>query len=428
MQRHAARAALMLALVTSLASGSPAQPAAPAIAPAIARLKALPVPTSMPDAVRAALLEADRGHDATIAEWLRISRVGALPGQEAARARLVRQLFDDAGLQARILPGGNVEARMPGATSGTPAVISAHLDALHAPAGDHAIRIEDGQLVGPGVLDDASGLVALTRAARLLVQAGWKPQREIRFVATVGEEVGLVGARDYLDKNPQLAAFVTIDGILGAVDYGATGIRWTRFALQGRGGHTLLADRTPSPSFAAGRAIAAIASLADETDAPINVSRILGDAPPNAIPNEVSFTVDVRSDDPDELSRLCADIARVVRAAADREAVTLQAETIQDLPAAHLQGHEGSRLVLGAIDILSWLDVQAVAAERGSADHNIALLRRIPGIAVGATIGRHAHAPEEIADVKALQKGVKQVVLLSVLLGEGLTEDAAVAQ
>ena len=115
-------------------------------------------------------------------------------------------------------------------------------------------------MLGPGVLDDASGLVSMTRAAALLSRAGWKPEREIRFVATVNEEVGLRGARSYIANRPRLAAFVTIDGILGAVDYGATGIRWTRYTLTGRGGHTLLADRTPSPSFAAGRAIAAISS------------------------------------------------------------------------------------------------------------------------------------------------------------------------
>lgn len=283
-------------------------------------------------------------------------------------------------------------------------------------------------MLGPGVLDDASGLVTMTRAAALLVKAGWRPEREVRFVATVSEEVGLLGARSYITAHPKLAAFVTIDGILGGVDYGATGIRWTRFTFSGRGGHTLLADRTPSPSFAAGRAIAAIASLSDETDAPINVGQIVGGSATNAIPTQVNFTVDLRSDDPDELSRLHADITRVVRAASERESVSLASESLQDLPAAQIPGLADSALVRGAISILQWLDVTPAAAPRGSADHNVAILAGIPGMAVGSTIGRHAHSPEETADVKLLETGVRQAILLTVLLGEGLPEPGAVAQ
>ena len=395
---------------------------------AVARQKPLPVRTAHEAAVRTALREATRTHDATVADWVRIAKVGALPGKEQARAQLVKQMFVDAGVAARILPDGNVEARIPGTGTGSPAVLSAHLDALHEPTADSSVRIQDGVMTGPAVLDDASGLAALVRSARLLAASGWKPQREVRFVATVGEEIGLAGAKSYIGANPNLAAFVTIDGILGAVDYGATGIRWTRFTLTGRGGHTLLADRTPSPSFAAGRAIASIAALAEETDAPINVSQLVGDSPPNAIPTSVSFTVDARSDDPDELTHLSRDIERVVKAAADREGVTLAMDTLQDLPAAALPGHEKSPLVVGAIDILTWLDVQPTAAQRGSADHNIALLHRIPGIAVGATLGRHAHAPEETADVKMLERGVRQAILLCVLLGESLPEPLAAAQ
>lgn len=378
--------------------------------------------------MRTALRQASGSHAATLEEWLHIARTPSLPGHEAERARLVRDLFEAAGLVARILPDGNVEGRLAGSGTGTPAVISAHLDALHAPSSASDVRERGGIVIGPGVLDDASGLVAITRAARLLVRSGWKPDRPLRFVATVGEEVGLVGAKSYIGANPQLAAFVTIDGILGNVDYGATGIRWTRFTFTGPGGHTLLSDRTPSPSFAAGRALAAIAELAESTDAPINVGQVAGGTSPNAIPVDVSFTVDVRSNSDTELSRLSSEIARVSRAAADREGVAVRFDTLQDLPAAQLPGLGDSALVRGAVDILSFLNVPSTAVARGSADHNVALLHRIPGIAVGSTTGLHAHAPEETADPRALEKGVQQVILLTVLLGEGLPEPVAVAQ
>jgi hypothetical protein len=40
-------------------------------------------------------------------------------------------------------------------------------------------------------------------------------------------------------------------------------------------------------------------------------------------------------------------------------------------------------------------------------------------------VGRHAHAPREVADAELLAKGVQQVLLLAVLLGEGLPEPPA---
>ena len=163
--------------------------------------------------------------------------------------------------------------------------------------------------------------------------------------------------------------------------------------------------------------------MAEDTDDPLNVGSIHGGERPNAVPTEVQFTVDLRSDDAGRLHRLERDLDRVVRAAASREGVNLHVETLQSLPAARLPGHARSRLVSGATEILEWLDLPATAFPRGSSDHNVALLRGVPAIAVGATLGRHAHAPRETADAELLAAGVQQVILLAVLLGEGLDDD-----
>ena len=372
--------------------------------------------------MRAALATIERRQEPAIERWMRISRVAALSGQEAARAELVAGYFRTGALSVRILPDGNVEARLAGTGSGAPAVICAHLDALHVPTEDNPVVRDEIVLRGPGVLDDASGLVAIIEAASALAAAGYQPVRELRFVATVSEEVGLLGARSYVASNPHLAGFVSVDGILGAVDHGATGISWTRYRFLGRGGHALLAGRTPSPAFAAGRAIAAIADIGESVDDPVNVGIVRGGTAPNAVPTEVELTVDLRSDDPARLAKLELDVQRVTQAAADREGVKLEVDVLQSLPAVQLPGHARSPLVLGATDILGWLDLPASVLPRGSSDHNMALIAGIPAIAVGATTGRHAHAPREVADIRLLERGTKQVVLLAVLLGEGLPE------
>jgi tripeptide aminopeptidase len=397
-------------------------------ATAMAAEAPLPVATSQPDRVRRALELAAAGHEASVQQWIEICRVPALPGHEAARAKAYARMLDAAGLPARVLPDGNVEARWPGTEPGAPAVLSAHLDALHAPTAEHPIRRTRDALFGAGVLDDGSGLAAILSAVRALKAAGWQPRRELRIVATVREEVGLVGARSYVAAHPDLAAFVSIDGILGRVDHGATGIRWTRWTLTGPGGHSLLTGQVPSPSVAAGRAIAGLADLAESTEALLNVSGLSGPAAPNAIPTEVSFTVDLRADDQVQLLRLSAEADRIVREAASSEGAGVRAETLQDLKAARLPGIERSPLVTRATAILRHVGVAPLVSPRGSSDHNVALLRGIPAIAVGATTGRNAHAPEETAEIAPFAKGCGQAVLLCVLLGEGLDETGASAQ
>ena len=418
----------LAALLAALLAASSATSAAAASAPA-AHERPLPVATSQPERVRRALDLVEQQREEAIAAWIELCRIPALPKHEAERARAYQRALVAAGLPARVLPDGNVEARWAGTEAGPPAILSAHLDALHAPSAERPVRRVGQSLTGPGVLDDGSGLASILAAVKALRACGWQPARELRIVATVGEEIGLVGARSYLGSNSKeiVVAFVSVDGILGRVDHGATGIRWTRFTLSGPGGHTLLASQLSSPSFAAGRAIAGRAALAERSDALLNVSELRGGSAPNAVPTEVSFTVDLRSDDPAQLSKLLADCDRIVRDAAATEGVTVGTEILQDLPAARLPGMERSALVTTAASILRHVGVAPIVSSRGSSDHNVALLRGIPAIAVGATTGRNAHAPEETADLEPFTKGVRQVLLLTVLLGEGL-QDAESAQ
>ncbi len=69
--------------------------------------------------------------------------------------------------------------------------------------------------VGAGATDNASGVGAVMEAARLLVEAGVRPKRTIRFVLFGGEEVGLVGSRayvrDHADLMPKISAVYNMD-------------------------------------------------------------------------------------------------------------------------------------------------------------------------------------------------------------------------
>lgn len=94
----------------------------------------------------------------------------------------------------RRLPGVNVVAIMRGsdpALAHEAVLVDAHYD--HLGTGPAV----DGDSVFNGADDDASGTVAVLEIARVLA-AGPRPKRTVIFLATTGEEVGLLGTRWYI--------------------------------------------------------------------------------------------------------------------------------------------------------------------------------------------------------------------------------------
>jgi hypothetical protein len=90
-------------------------------------------------------------------------------------------------------------------------VLLAHLDHLgvsKAKAGDPA----DKDLINNGALDNAAGIATMLEVARAAAAAPVRPRRSLLFLATTGEEKGLLGA-DYFARHPT----VPIRQIVGAV-------------------------------------------------------------------------------------------------------------------------------------------------------------------------------------------------------------------
>lgn len=74
-----------------------------------------------------------------------------------------------------------------GANRAETVVLGGHLDSI-ASGPAETVR-------APGADDDASGVASLTEVIRVLLAAGWKPQRSIEFIAYAAEEVGLRGSQ-----------------------------------------------------------------------------------------------------------------------------------------------------------------------------------------------------------------------------------------
>lgn len=111
----------------------------------------------------------------------------------------------DHRVEAGPIPVYNTIAEIPGRTRPDEVVIvSAHLDSWDGPGSQ-------------GVVDNGTGSSVVLEAARLLIEAGARPDRTIRFVLWTGEEQGLLGSGAYAQslseqERSQISAVFVDDG------------------------------------------------------------------------------------------------------------------------------------------------------------------------------------------------------------------------
>ena len=115
-------------------------------------------------------------------------------------------------LQHKITPGPiavyNIIAEIPGTDLAHEIVIvSGHLDSWDGPG-------------SMGTTDNGTGTVVTHESARILVAAGAKPRRTIRFIHYTGEEQGLLGSKGYADSRKADGTLQNISAVF--VDDGGT--------------------------------------------------------------------------------------------------------------------------------------------------------------------------------------------------------------
>ncbi len=383
-------------------------------------------------AVRDALAYIDRHFDEQVAEWIRITETPAPSRQEAERAAYVRREFEALGLEVHTDSIGNVIAWRRGTGGGSTVVFAAHLDTVHPMETDVTVTRRDGELHAPGVYDNSASVTNMLAAARAMHAAGLKTRGNVFFIGTVQEEPGLFGMDYWLRTNPEIPdMLVALDGGLGPVNYGALGIYWSRMAFSGAGSHTLFSRGKPHPARAAARCILDIYDVPlPPPDAPVtavyNVGMLRGGKVVNAIPQEASFTVDLRTIDPVLLAHLDSALVSTCAAAAQAEDVEFHREWIQRSEPGgtpeQLADRRAHPLVQTAIDILVYLGYDfgngPTARATGSTDANAGVLRGVPSISVGRTRGGDQHTLNEWAEIEPAKIGTKQIILLVAALAE----------
>lgn len=352
-----------------------------------------------------------------------VQQIPAPTFDEAERAEFVERKFRELGLsdvsQDTI---HNVYARLPGQTSDSPVILSAHTDTVFAHDTDLTVRYENGdgpaenRIRGPGLADNALGVAGLLLVADLLIESNVSPKQDIWFVANVCEEgLGdLRGMRRVVERFGPAASYIVIEGgSFGHIFHRAIGVRRFRLSVKTPGGHSWGDYGSPNAIHILGRIIERIdrMRLSEEPKTTINVGVIEGGTTINSIAAEANCLIDMRSMDPEMLERLVTDVHQTIHEQQGGLDVSITTEQIGHRPAGALA--EDTPLVVWAADALQLVGCQEIHFMAGSTDANIPISMGIPSVCVGLASSGNTHRIDEFLDPHHLPQGLSQLLLLT---------------
>ncbi|WP_249871706.1 M20/M25/M40 family metallo-hydrolase [Oceanobacillus saliphilus] len=362
-------------------------------------------------------------HEKTVADQITITEIPAPPFKESTRAEYYRQRLIDLDLEdVQMDAEGNVFGIIPGTGTGPKLFVSAHLDTVFPEGTDTTVKEKDGILYAPGIGDDTRGLAEVLSIIRALKSSQVPNIGDIIIGGTVGEEGAgnLRGVKAFF-HNHKVDGYISIDGPnMNAITYLGTGSYRYKITYKGPGGHSFADFGSPSAIHGLGRAIAEIAELQTKEypKTTFSVGEVKGGSSVNAIAEEASMTVDLRSNNQQELADLDQLFLDIVKKACRDEnnrwgsdQLTVEIERFGNRPSAHQSEND-------SIVQTAWAAIESAGgtprlAGPSSTDANYPMSLGIPAITTG-TGGRAggAHTLAEWYDPENGYMAVQKSVML----------------
>ena len=382
--------------------------------------------------VKKALQSVDNRSAGILEEWIKLVEIPSPSTKEQARAKYIRAQMETLGLTGiKTDDWSNVSGIRKGTGGGPTVVFAAHMDTVFPETTDVRVQREGDILRAPGVGDDTSNVMAVLEMFRALNRGGVKTKGDLIFLASVQEELGLLGAKHWLETSgykPDL--FIATDVSQNQVWYGAFRIDQFKFTYTSPGAHTLESRGAPSPAKAVAKAIDAMYAIplppvADGFETfkmpVINVGMLGGGTVINAVPREAWFTVDLRSLDSGTQDGLESAVVAAARGAAESEKVGFNMEKKMGIDYSKALSKDqrlNHPLVQTALATANYFRKPGTpviqAQDAGSTDANIAVSMGIPAVAVGAVIENMPHRLEENAEAGSIDRGIKAFIALAV--------------
>jgi tripeptide aminopeptidase len=295
-------------------------------------------------------------------------------------------------------------------------VLSSHMDTVEPGRG--IVPVVDGGTVtsrGETILgaDAKAGLAAIIECVRLLGERG-VPHPTVRVLVTVGEEMGLQGAKalSVVDCEGDMCLVLDADGAPGGIVIAAPTHFTFKASFAGRSAHAgVEPEKGASAVEAACRAVAAmrLGRLDDETTA--NIGAIKGGGATNVVAASCDLTGECRSLDAASAEAARTEMDAVLRAAADQVGAAVTVSWTKE--------YEGFRFADDhplVVTVEAACEVAGVVPFRfrtgGGSDANVLSSKGLPSLVLSSGM-RDVHSTKEsivVADLEALVR-----ILLAVI-------------
>ena len=251
-----------------------------------------------------------------------LASIDSPSGEEEAISAVVAQRLRDLGCAVTTDAKHNVIGRLFGPAAAEPIIISAHLDTVEPGRGVRP-QLDDGVIRSDGTTvlgaDDKAGVAAILESLQA-ARASGQPMRPVEVVFTVGEEVGLMGARALDMSTLRSSTAVVLDsaGAVGTIINSAPQHDRIDATIIGRAAHAGVAPETGISAIAvAAQAIATMRLGRLDAETTANIGLISGGTAMNVVPERVTITGETRSHDP---AKVAAQVRHMVTALEDAAA------------------------------------------------------------------------------------------------------------
>lgn len=339
-----------------------------------------------------------------------------IPGptfQEHQRAEFICSQFKAEKLKdIEVDEIGNVYARLPGKSSKTNLIVSAHTDTVFPKYIDLSLTRTKTRYTGPGIGDNAIGVAGLFGLVWELKTRNIQLPGDLWLAANVCEEglgdlKGMKAVVDRFGKSP--LAYIVIEGMgYGLIYHRGLGVRRYRITAKTDGGHSWARYGNPSAIHELARLITKLTAIKipEKPRTSMNVGVIHGGTSINTIAAQAELQLDLRSENTAQLNRLSKQIESLVKKA-NKKGVKVTQEVIGDRPVGSIdKKHPLVKIVKEALNNQGCTPEFIIS----STDANIPLSRGLPALCIGLTNGDNSHTMKEYIEIKQLKNGLNQLV------------------
>ncbi len=361
---------------------------------------------------------------------IELTEIPAPPFMEQERAQRYAEMLTELGADSVWIDAeGNAIGLRRGVVGERTIAISGHMDTVFPEGTDVTVRQVGDTLFAPGVGDDTRGIVVVLTVLRAMEEAGIETDDDVLFIGTVGEEgLGDLRGMKYLFREgaDPIDAWLEVDGggLERIVSRGLGSVRY-RVTVEGPGGHSWGAFGLANPAHALARGVRYFQDVADTLTrsgprTSYNVGRLGGGTSVNAIPFEAWLEVDMRSENPESLSRIEAAFVDAMQRAVveendlrrDGEALTVNLDKVGDRPSGEMA--DAHPLVQRALATSAALGTEA-SLGRASTNSNVPIALGVPAVTIGrGGIGGNGHAPDEYWVNRDAYLAIQRALLLTV--------------